>query len=410
MRTRNNIALIVITSLVFFAAIVNIAGSSLGVWSSPDKSSLEGREYAVATDHLSRNGILTGAFQSNLEQFLADRIPARDDVLLCNAELQRVDIRLAKAPFGFDCYPTFLGSKIAYSENNKALYNTPSKKTRYTDKQWRNLEKSLRKLVKNNGQVENWVLAITDSSELSLASPLNSLVNDSAGYDYIFSKVRACAPNQVKLLDLGSKFGAGEAEEYAKRYYVSDHHWQVMEGADSYRSVVEAMGRQPIDTSRAFVAFDGQFFGSYAREGLCDYVWDDVYDIDYDRSNLNIFFKKKKVDYSKVDKLWSADGRRFEKDGKFGSVGFHAGNKPIIRYENLDLDESAGSLLLIGDSYTNNNDRFYAETYKYVYSVDPRYYTSSIKKLIAKRNITDVAIVMMNHTLHEDVVQERLMS
>ncbi len=399
MGTKGNAIFIAIASIVLCVAIINIAGSGIGLWTSPSRSSLEGREYQTITGKNIVGNFAKGKLQNKLDQFFADRIPWRDEVLLANAELQRIGIRTAKIPFGYDCYPAFFGATNAVCEKAHALYKQPFKKSRYDKSHWNDIGKALSKAVKNNPSVNSWVLAMPDSSELCLASPLMKLVSKSADYDYVYSKIAGKLPEKINFLDLGSEFGPDGLEAYQKAYYITDHHWNICGGADCYSRVVKALGRTPIDTSNYYLAFDQQMFGSYAREALCDYIWDDVYDIDYEHSNLSILIDGENVDYSKVDVVGTRNGKRFEKKDKFGSIGFHTGNLPLIEYENLDLDESAGSLLLIGDSYTNNNDRLYAETYKHVYSIDPRYYKGSISKLIAEHDIRDVAIVLMHHTL-----------
>ena len=83
----------------------NVVRAVGGLSDDSARSYLEGRTYQTFPE-LAVGTLADGSFQSKFEQYIADLIPMRDDVMLLNAGLQRTTIALADAPFGLTCVMT----------------------------------------------------------------------------------------------------------------------------------------------------------------------------------------------------------------------------------------------------------------------------------------------------------------
>ena len=392
--------------LVLAVVLVNLMGGALGIWELPGESALEGREYTDIQPVLNLHSVKNGRFQSKMDRLLSDRVVARDEVLLANAAFQRHVIELARLPLGYDIYPTFFQSERVYCGQYDAVYPFPAKQRQFSDGYWHAIGESLGVLAANADERINWRLALVERADNTVSAPTHDLVSEPADYYYIEDELSRIVPESFELVDLH----VGDAREYAQQYFRTDHHMQVQGSVIAYEKVLKSLGRTPERFDDFFAAFDGQYFGSNARVGLCDLAWDVVYDVAYDRKNLKITADGKKGNYHTVDLLFSKDGKPYQKKSRFSNIGFHRKHFKLIEYENLDLPESSGSLLLIGDSYLDNCGRFYAKSYRHVYELDPRYYEGSLKEFIAAHEIDDAVIYGSLETLDTDAAQNCLRS
>ncbi len=396
-----NATFVALAFLVLALVIINVGGGMLGAWQLPKSSQLEGRDYIDMSKVSNLHSIRKGYFQSAADSFCADYVPARDDVLLANAELQRSIIKTARLPFGYDMYPSFYQSDRVICENLKAIYPLPLKKTEYDDDYWRRISDALEALVANTDADINWRLALAERAEMTVSAPTHDLVANSADYYYMQEMLSKSVPSQFELVDLH----IGDALEYARLYYRTDHHMQVLGSIDAIGRIMKSLGREPFDFGEGYVAFDGQSFGSNARVALCDYYWDNITDVDCPHSNLKITCNGNKADYHGIDRLWYDDGSSYRKKSRFASVSFHNKHYKLIEFENGNQPESAGTLLLIGDSYTDNCGRLFAQHYHTTYELDPRYYDGSLKEFINSHDIDDVVIFSSTEALDYESAQ-----
>ena len=111
MQRIQNITFTVIAALIVFSIMgYNVAGAlAPDIVAVPEASDLENRYYAKPSE-LSVDSLQDGTFQDSFEAFIADHVPNRDLIVLCNAALQRTSIATSAAIQGFEVYPTFFDS------------------------------------------------------------------------------------------------------------------------------------------------------------------------------------------------------------------------------------------------------------------------------------------------------------
>ena len=91
-----------IVALLLFSVIAVLLLGLIPGFEAPSKSVLEGRTYTAIPD-MTASSIANGTAQSELESYVADKVPMRDTVLLGNAAIQRSLIRVANVHFVMRC-------------------------------------------------------------------------------------------------------------------------------------------------------------------------------------------------------------------------------------------------------------------------------------------------------------------
>ena len=63
------------------------------------------------------------------------------------------------------------------------------------------------------------------------------------------------------------------------------------------------------------------------------------------------------------------------------------------------MPEEAGSILVIGDSYSNVMTRLLARSFKHVYDVDPRQYEGNLTEYIREKDVDYAVMILCNESL-----------
>lgn len=192
----------------------------------------------------------------------------------------------------------------------------------------------------------------------------------------------------------------------------TEHHWSTEEAYEAYSGILAVMQPSTVPvTPHQIVQYEAPFYGSYARLGLCTPTEPDkISDLLYDESDISVCLDGRKGSLEDLrhhalyeNKGWNTDAftLRYEEY-------FHW-NIGIIELTNLDT-LSEKTLLLVGDSYTNSIERLFAENYKTVYCIDPRYYKESLESFLADHKVDDLLFLLCPPTLSLENVQDQISS
>lgn len=391
------LALCVFSVLGYRAAVVLLPGQV----TSTEASVLEGRTY-VEFPWITQETVSSGEFQSGFESYIADHVPERNSVLLANARAQRELIRVASKAFGYNVYPTYYGSEYLFYDQNGAVIDEPLNKFKVSLENATKVVKRCTRLTRKFKD-KNFVYYFCDRSSTSMASPAHDLCSDVADYEYFRQNFLNLFPAGFKVVDGGYT----DSNEFFSDHFTTDHHWQVQGAVKAYQSICQELGKEPIEFEGYKCVYPGPFYGSSARAGLCtDGGGSWIDDVVYDRSILKVTVGGVPVPESYLDEGfgWYADD--FELSDRFASgyaQWFHAPDKTtVITNDNV----KSGSLLLIGDSFTNNMERFFAENYHKVYKIEPRHFNGRVSRFIKKNNIDDV-VCIFNETLYDNRATRR---
>ena len=396
-----------IVTIVLFIVVGNIVLSVvLDDYDIPQRSYLEGRAYQKASEVLAEP-IQDGQFQKSAEQYIADRLPNRDLVLLNNAKLQRHIIELSNAPCAFPVYPSFYDSRYLIWPDKNAILEAPSKKKIETEEVVDKAVGTYASLMERHPRI-NWAFALVERSRISPNTPAHDLVSDPADYQYYSDALKRVLPASCSIVDLSQK----DAEEYFEHYFKTDHHQQVVGGIDAYTKILQVFGRHPIEFKDVYAASEEPFFGSGARESLvienemCDFVED----VSYSHGDYQVVADGAERSADFLSHGLSETGAAYEKENKYANMyaGYFHTDYGLIEIRNDSAPE--GSLLIIGDSFTNNMDYFFAENYRQVFVVDPRYCKFSVDEFVAAHQIDDAVFLMASNNMIDKSVLKKLSS
>lgn len=385
-RLRNVVLVVAVAACLAFVLGYRVYAYEEGI-ELPTSSDLEARTYQTFPE-LSWETVSEGTFQDDFEQYIADGIPERDDLLLANASLQRRVIELANLPFGYDVYDTYYGSDYVIVESIGGVYAKPKTTLDITVEDLNGWAASYSELIEANPDID-WVFYLCDRSSTSEANPAVALSGNAADYEYATENFIDLLPESCTIVD-----GAyTDFDEFAEDRFRTDHHWNIYGAMEAYDEVIEALGKDPIEFGEVFEAYSGPFWGSSARSGLVlEGDPDSVYDVEYDRSELVVTVAGEEKGTTFLDKGWAKNFTEYESDSLYDDAydGYFHYNYGLFEIENTELDNGE-TLLIIGDSYTNCVERFFAESYQYVYVLDPRYYDGeALQEFIDGNGIDDV--------------------
>ena len=393
----NNIALIVVASVMLFSVIGYrvVAELPFGI-NAPSESLLEGRSYFSA-EVPTVSDVVHHRFQEDFEQCVADAFPMRESALLTYAGLQRAIIEIANIPYGFEIYPACFDSNYYCWPSQKRMLSAPDKKP---DEFWETstvIVEGCSEAMSNHSDIR-WVFYLVDRASSSPASPAFDYVNDACDLSYFENEIMNRLPDDCTFIS-----GRCETkDDLLKNYMATDHHWNVYGAVDAYERIVKSFGIEPI-AFQYYEAFDGPCYGSSARSGKCIEYSEPMVDVSYARSDLSVKVNGEAVDESFLDKGFDVSGAALltEEQKSYDSYAswFHP-IVPFIEITNESVD--SGSLLLINDSFGNNMQRFFAEHYRKVYVIDPRQYEGSIEEFVATHQIDDAVVLLSTVSLLED--------
>lgn len=388
-----------VRNALFAACVSVVLVSSLGNYilfqhdseGEERRSYLEGRIYQSLPEW-SLEGYLSREYQDRFEQFAADSIPYRDDVMLGNAWLQRLGITSANSVFGFEAYPTFFGSGYLECQRFDAIVEYPSSK-RVATKQL--LGECIDAVGIAMGKHPNcrWVFALVERSRNSASNPASTLVSQHADYVYYRTEFLENLPTGCRYVDLEED----GVEEYYSNYFHTDHHAQISGALQAYRKVITSFGREPLDLGELRCVFSGPFYGSEARSGLSTEHADSLYDIVQPKAAFKVEVDGKEVPIDWLNRGY-ANSSDYEPKERFANLyaeWFHADAGEI----HIQNTKGKGSLLIVGDSFTNNIDYLFAYSYRDVYILDARHYDGVLDKFIKRHQVDDVLLLMASNTL-----------
>lgn len=399
-----SIGFTVLVAGILLSFIIYAALGLSGVVEIKKKSTLEGRSYeAVPT--LSVKEVASGNAQTAFEGFVSDHFPQRDAIMLANAGLQRSLIEIANIPFSFAGYPTFFGSQYAYLPGGgPAVFEQPSRVKDASEQKLAKAAKTYASLIERHGDV-TWAFCMPDRSSITQASPLHDLIADPADYDFYKSALLDKLPGDCVV---DASFS--DTETFYSEYFHTDHHWQIEGTLKAYAGIMEKFGKTPLDFGEPKVVFAGPFWGSNARSGLCaDKCADVIRDVDCPADGLKLT-----VDGADKKLTYLCEGFR-ESPGSFKlsdpfaaayAQWFHSAKDALIRLDNENVP--SGSLLIVGDSYSNNMERLFAQSFHTVWHVDPRYDTIDVDDFIDENDVDCVLILLNESFIATDTVLDNL--
>ena len=356
------VLLSVLACRVFFAVVPGAQAS--------EYSELEHRAYQ-GIDEVLQASFVDGEMQGLFDRYLADGVPARNQVLLLNATLQRQCIATAAKAFDFDVYPTFYGSDINVVQSMGMLATTAEKTPNAQSSDLNALVNTLNDAAAKHPDVNfscRFVLQVRQS-EMNPTYGLRS--GDLVDSDWVKANiVDRLSPKLNAAVD-----GIGSEEELRTMWFSTDAHWTLKRALVTYDSIADQLGLNPAP-KKGYKKVISKWYGSGARVGLYEGFSSELYDIPTDFSHLRYYTIKDDVlsqdersDPGKREKTLSKASHQMKQGNDFQGYSSYYGP-----FNGLIVNEGANNgrtCLLIGDSLTHCLKRYIASNYAKTYSILP---------------------------------------
>lgn len=297
--------------------------------------------------------LVDGSFTADLEEYLSDQFPMRDDWMGLKA---RYEYLLGKREFHnvFLCGDTLI-SKITD-----------------TSRAEQNLE-HIKKLLEKTDKPVYLGLIPTAAEIWSDKLPVGATVFDQAAY-----------LEQAKELDAIWVDVAGVLAQHADEqiFYRSDHHWTSLGAYYGYTALMEATGMEILPLGEGKTVSDSFLGTLYSTSGI---HWLEPDTIEYYVIDDAITVENGLT--GEIGGLYVES--KLEGKDKYSS--FVGGNNPlyIIRNPNAVTDKK---LLVVRDSYTDSLAPFLSQTYSEIHLVDLRYYRTSVAMYAEMAQVDEIFI------------------
>ena len=388
----------ILFSMLFFVLVSSVIGVNVldkfGLYSMPDRSYLEGRAYSPVPT-VSAKSVLTGEFQDETEAYMSDHVVLRDSIMLTNAALQRNIIIAANTSFSYKAFPTHFNSDYVVLPEEGIICGGPKKVKTSTDAEMKHAAESWNTLFSSFPNI-HWVFYMADRAETATVLSSHDYSSQVKDYDYLNNSLIGHLISEVDVIDGRCK----NVEDYKKHYYKTDHHWQIDGAINAYNSIIPVLGFSPASFSDPIEVDTDSFYGASVRSGLCQLdFWDTIRDVYFDMSGLHVKVNGEPIEATTLNKGALDFNVRYEKRHVFENMyasWFHI-DYGLIEIENPSVKQ--GTLLIIGDSFTNAMERFFTKHYRTVYVLDPRHYDETVSSFISARDIDDALVLVSTSSI-----------
>ena len=356
-----------------------------------NRSYLEGKIYASFPD-LTVESFVAGEFQEGVEGYVADRFPARDDVLLFNAAWQRSLISGGARLFGYDVYPTFYGSDYAYDEPRDEVVQLLDEATPAQEERYETAAAAYRDFASRHPELCCYFYEV-DRMSSSTRNPTHDLVGPSVDTEFLDEHFFDLLGESVVRID-----GAfADADALSSAFFRTDHHWGAPAAYGEYQRMLSVMlpDATPAEVTDRVTWSEVPFYGSTVRSGLCltnkpDYIDDLLVDM----SGYAVTVDGKDRGPGALDHAAAyAEGEVGEDLFTNRYAEYFHGDFGLLEIRN-DSSETDRALLIVGDSFDNCVDRYFAANYRCVYVLDPRHSDISVEELLSSHEVDDVLFLM----------------
>lgn len=365
LRQLNNLKRYPLTVIVSIFLLSMLLGYVFG--KQDDFSDVENR-YLQKMPAISANSILDGSFMGSFETYTNEQIPLRDllikSKLVSDAALLKVENHgIAKGTEGYLFEKSTDGDAV-FRQNLAGI------------------DAFLKRLDKKAVVAFVPTSICINSDKLLKGTPVSNenQMNENA------KKLLGLNKNAV-FVDLIPVLSSHKDEQL---YYRTDHHWNIYGAYYGYREIIKALGDEGFEISdydiNTYDGFYGTFYAKYQALGvkpdmisfidrnIDSYIADDKeYDSIYDYSKLEIYDK-----YAMFMR------------GNYGMA---------VVDTKIDNDKE---LLVFKDSYANSLLPYLCDNYGTIKIIDLRYFSGSVKELLADNSKADILMLYNYSFLNSD--------
>ena len=340
-------------------------------------SAQEKRELASFPE-LKAETVMKAEFQSELDTYISDHIPARNFFVGTSACLELAEGRN--------------GSKDIYLGSDGYLFPKPAQDTE--------------NLKKNAGFIKEYA----DDSDIPVYMtliPSSGYVNndrlpvlhESYNDGRLIKEFKERTGENVIFTDVTDDFL--KKAKSTQLYYKTDHHWTSAGAYECYSLLGKTMGYEPVPQENfSKEAADGFYGTSYSKSALW-MISPDTIEL---WSNKSQPTNSVSVEISDGKEQKTGNSYFFrdqlKNDDKYPV--FLDGNHSIVHVTNKNISGSGKKLIVIKDSYAHTIVPFLSQNYSEIIMVDMRYYKKDISALAEKEKADAILILYSLDNISSD--------
>ncbi len=298
----------------------------------------------------SLESIFSGNFTKNLEVYINDHFPFRDEFLSLKT---KVELKTFKKLIN-DVYVTDKSLYLKYNKNNDL----------------ESVVGTLNKFYESNKDIEMNLLLIPSSSYIN-EDLLPNFV-DSALEEKDLNYIK----NNLKINTIDVISNLKKENKKNSVYFKSDHHYNLYGAYSVYKSFCEFKKISMKDIK--FTKANNNFLGTLSSKvNVFNKYEDEIYYYETDVLEVDYSFKKDNslYDYNYLDKK---DKYSF----------FMGGNHAFTEIKTNVNNQK--SILILKDSYANSFIPFLTDNYEYIYVIDLRFYNLPVSSILEEKEIQEV--------------------
>ena len=366
-----------------------------GTFSYLENANLQGRPSP------SYANIKNGTFQKQVEKWIDTKIPKRDSVMLFNAKVQRGIIKTANLACRFDTIPTYFGSNYVY-DYKIGIIAPLAHKTSIGAGSLKNAAEAINDFINSQSVLTSFTVAIPDEISVSESNPTYALVSNAQGRDFRWENFVSQLSPEVNYVDLSCE----NEYTHSLRYFFTDTHWNITGAASAYSKIMKTAYPTLNETTlKNLITYEEpNYYGNMARRGLLlpakpDKIQDYVVDLD----STTITINDSQVSYEDIShsKLFNEHQYSTQELIDRYTEYFH-GNVAKLKFETDN--KTSRNLLILGDSYSNCCEKFFAKSFDKVVRIDRRHNTDALSDIIEEEHITDVLLLVVPSRLNASVL------
>ena len=336
-------------------------------------STLENR-YLSLWPEADRESVLSGAWMEELENYLADHVPARDEWV----QLKNTAARLSgRQQIG----------QVVFGEEGRLIQVQ---------------DVSLEQLAKNTALISDFAAQLPEDVDFYFLLAPNAswiyreqLPEETQTYDpEAASQVVAEGLSERVELVVPTEVLRAHREEAI--YFKSDHHWTMRGAAYAYGQLAEAMGKTAETNSKTDVDSGTAVLSAYEVQVVSHNFKGSLYSqaptFGYEGEEFEVI----QVPGLQAEWHTETDSGTVLMEEKLAEkdlyAAFFGGNYGLTRIAN-ETARSEEKLLILKDSYANILVPFLIEDYSEIVMVDLRYYRGSVRELVQREAVDRIAAI-----------------
>lgn len=358
------------SKILIFATILIMVFFTIGSLVVPDRefSENENRYLRLIPDFSVRD-IMSGRYESQMEEYLSDQIIGRDPMVQTMSWLRHY------AYGNKDINGAYIGKE-------GRLY----KKVTDYEFNWDNYENNLNEIKKFSVDLDVPVKTMLVPTAAFIESKEFPMYANRFDEDRAFDLAREkLGDNLVQVRDV---LKAYKVMENTNLYYYTDHHWTneaVYVAYEAFRDEAENLDYKSIEP----VTLTDDFLGTLYSKVLISKKQKDVIEVPkIATENYEVEINGKKYDSILfMDKLNEKDKYEVLLGGNYNRVDIKG--------------KGEGSILIIKDSYANAFVPYLLDSYDKITLIDTRYFRNNIKDLVNEEKFDEVLVLYSIDTFQE---------